>query len=156
MLKKRFKIGEIIKSMFPNLPTDNLYKFCFVGSIFLLGLLIFVRHNEYNKLLSLKIQYEREATYLRFDVKNYNSSTDKDESQKKVLNLKISDINKNIAEVKDNISKFNEQANLSRILYIVLTLSIILFALLWYYKLQRYLDEILKKQANEPINTSKM
>lgn len=131
----------------PNLPTDNLYKFGFVGFVFLISLLFYTRSAEKNNLLKIKSEYDLNYNHT-IDMKNqYLSSKDTSFEEKAELNRKIDESNDMSKDIKKRICEFDSEASFYNFLLSVCILFASVFLLLWYFKLQRHQDLIIKKQA---------
>lgn len=152
MKKKITKIGKLLKPMLPNLPTDNLYKFGFVGCIFLLSLLYYIRSNEQSNLLKIRSEYDKDY-FNAIELKNeFYSTKDSNTLKKNEINRLINQVNRNQIDIESKVVKFNSQSNFMYGLLVVCFLGALLFLWLWYVKLQKYQDIIIKKESekNDP------
>lgn len=149
MLRKIINIGDIInlKKMFPSLPTDNLYKFGFVGFVFLLSLMIYTRYNSYNKLMDLQLQNQIERSFVENERIAYVKGGDTSLTSKLRINNRIDELNKKIDNYERVEREFNRWGNLFTFFYFALSVFIVVFLFLWYYRLQRYQDILIKSQA---------
>lgn len=136
----------------PSLPTDNLYKFGFVGFIFLLSLIFYTRSSEKENLLKIKSEYD--INYLQtLELKEYFiSNKDSSEVKKADVNRKISKANDQIEDIKNRISDFNSQSLFYNCLMVVCFILALFFLYLWYNRLQKYQDIIVKNEAEDAIN----
>jgi len=79
--------------MFPSLPTDNLYKFVFVGCIFLIGFIVYYRtskeeiiYKEHNNLTLEYIKNESRSKLLDKDNERFGKDLEFWENKKKISN----------------------------------------------------------------------
>lgn len=143
------KNGKVFKPMLPNLPTDNLYKFGFVGCIFLLSLIFFTRSSEKESLLKLKAEYDRDY-FNTTELKNeFIDSKDSNATKKQEINKLVKKVNRDLGIIKQKITDFNSQSTFMNIIFTVCTLGSILFLWLWYTKLQKYQDIIIEKESKK-------
>ncbi len=135
----------------PSLPTDNLYKFGFVGFIFLLSLIFYSRSSEKENLLKLK--YEYDMTYMEAlnSKEIYLLRKDTSETAKNEINKKIDKANREIYSIDTKIKNFNNESIIYNWIFAVCLIFCVIFLGLWYYKLQKYQDIIIKSQANDAI-----
>lgn len=153
----------------PNLPTDSLYKFCFVGGLFMFFMsyyALIVKVENYDELSykidieqlklevqmkSLKESYEMLAPMFdaieNSDQENYVISKS-DELEKRYEQLKIKETELEIqSEFFSNETK--RIINLKIITYILMGVGILTASLSgwkWYAKIQKYHDYILKRK----------
>lgn len=169
---KRCRIGEIIKlkRMLPNLPTDNLYKFIFVGCLFLIGIGIYFFSNIYISLFESYDTYKIESVKLDIDynkLKLEYSKTEKliesDGSDPYYIDKVIGRLDSIVASFKENESILNSNIeNVERKMrhfncalpYLIVLLLLLIglsvfFGFKWYDRLQKYQDKIIKREANK-------
>lgn len=162
-----FKIGKYLKPMFPNLPTDNLYKFGFVGCLFLLGLGVFYIANYRNQLIQSYDSYSVESVSLDLEYNKLTlefekakrlireNKTSKDSSiqliedyEKRFLDFKDSEslLNSRIKSVDDKMDVFNSYMWLYGLCILVLMSGSAFFCYKWYHNLQKFQDMLLQLQ----------
>lgn len=175
ILKKRFKIGEIIKSMFPNLPTDNLYKFVFVGCLFLIGLIVYGRIKKedlltesYDKYFIENIKQDLQYKSLQEEYKSINNEIDywkaeggnnylrKRDSLRSLIRpysakLKVFEENdkilsKNLQIICEKKKEFEKEKFWSNCYIAIIGAIATASGFFWYFKLQILQDKILKQE----------
>ncbi|WP_153846294.1 hypothetical protein [Sphingobacterium paramultivorum] len=148
---KIFSNFKKLNMTLPSLPTDNLYKFGFVGFIFLLSLIFYSRSSEKENLLKLK--YEYDMTYMEAlnSKEIYLLRKDTSETAKNEINKKIDKANREIYSIDTKIKNFNNESIIYNWIFAVCLIFCVIFLGLWYYKLQKYQDIIIKSQANDAI-----
>lgn len=165
------KIDKILKRMVPNLPTDNLYKFGFVGSLVLFVFFINLLNNkiekqkEYSfqidlKTVELDVKYESITTKSNFLKEIFNSDIDSATEAKFTIQLEKLEEEKAELDVEKEINNthiedFNEKIedlNLVKFIYgsliFLSCLSLVIFGKLWYKRVQIIEDKILKNNPN--------
>lgn len=160
------------KKKMPNIPTDNLYKFGFVGSLFLLSFFIYnlvkIIENNSNKEFQidlnskiLEIEHDHIADQYQFVgeifksnpsvevanmAKNRLDSLDEHKKQFKMKEATQNNVNKNFLDRKIYyffyIGTFIFMA-------IVSVISTVLFGRFWYLRVQKIEDEILKNNLKK-------
>ncbi|WP_286778973.1 MULTISPECIES: hypothetical protein [Sphingobacterium] len=176
MKNKIFKIVEIIKlrKMFPNLPTDNLYKFFFVGFLFLIGLIVYTENKEnslltesYDKYFIENVRQDIQYKTLKADYDKINNDIDywkrqgsgvyikKKDSLKNLISLyskKLKVFEENDSVLSENLKSANEkkiefdkQKYLNKWYVGILGFLALLSGALWFFRLQIYQDRILKE-----------
>lgn len=175
------KIGEIIKPMLPNLPTDNLYKFGFVGCLFLIGIIVFytvkieisltTSYNNYKiENINLDLEFDKlNADYnsLKNEIKFWKSKGEEVHNSKRdSLNLQIIKFDELKLAFGKNEGKINQEIKVVEyyqniffwfkiamiIVVLILLLLTIKFGCLWYKKLQIHLDKLTKLEADNYEN----
>lgn len=161
-----------LNDMFSSLPTDNLYKFGFVGSLVLLVFFINILNNKIEKqkdysfqidlkTVELDVKYESITTKANLIAEISNSNIDSLTTSRLTTQLEDLENEKSILDVEKNINKkhveeYNgklESLSISKIIYGVLILissiSLVVFGRLWYKKVQFFEDQILKDKLNK-------
>lgn len=176
MKNKIFKIVKIIKlkTMFPNLPTDNLYKFLFVGCLFLIGLIFYTENKQealltesYDKYSIENIRQDIQYKNLKADYDKINNDIDywksqgrdvyfqKKDSLKNLISLysakldvfKENDkvLSENLKSSVDKKTAFEIQKRKNNCYKFFLFFLVILSGGFWFFRLQIYQDNILKE-----------
>ena len=145
----------------PNLPTDNLYKFtAIVGVVVLLVSVYFpiIKSREL-KLAMIEIENQTkilriETEYLEYITKNIKSAKEDRKIEKEDIVSKSFIIKSKLQEI---LSKTKQLDILEEDYYIIIKLQKICMLIglilsisgfiLWYFKIQKYLDRQLKKQS---------
>ncbi|WP_160067571.1 hypothetical protein [Sphingobacterium bovisgrunnientis] len=158
--------------MFSSLPTDNLYKFGFVGSLVLLVFFINILNNKIEKqkdysfqidlkTVELDVKYESITTKANLIAEISNSNIDSLTTIRLTTQLENLENEKSKLDVEKNINKkhveeYNgklESLSISKIIYGILILissiSLVVFGRLWYKKVQFFEDQILKDKLNK-------
>src|SRR5690606_3881690 len=168
------KITESISlsDMFSSLPTDNLYKFGFVGSLVLLVFFINILNNKIEKqkdysfqidlkTVELDVKYESITLKANLITEIFNSDIDSLTASKFTSQLEVLENEKSRLDVEKNIhdkhiEEYNnkvESLSLAKIIYgVLITISLIIlviFGRLWYNKVQLFEDQILKDKINK-------
>jgi hypothetical protein len=156
--------------MFSSLPTDNFYKFGFVGSLVLLVFFINMLNNKIEKqkdysfqidlkTVELDVKYESITTKANLIEAIFNSEIDsltaskftaqfEDlESQKSKLDVEKSINNTHIEDYNEKLENLIIDKWVYGILIALSTLSVFIFGGLWYNKVQVLEDEILKDKV---------
>lgn len=161
------KIDKNLKPMTPNLPTDNLYKFGFVGSLVLLIFFINLLNNKIEKqkdysfqidlkTVELDIKYEAISSKANLITDIFNSDIDSNTASKFTYRLEDlekekleTDVDKNINN--KHIEEYNAKSEslitakwIYGILITISSLSVLIFGKLWYNRVQVFEDKILK------------
>ena len=157
----------------PNLPTDSLYKTGFIGCVFLVALgiyLIQLKNEKYllsekelddiliennhlgsnlkNKILSIDSLYFNEDYSAEIE-KNLESELKNIEISNENLILFESKIKRQIEFFDSTTSHYYMSIYGLTALIILATIGGIISVHLWYNRLQKYLDVIIKNQANK-------
>ncbi len=166
--------------MFPNLPTDNLYKFVFVGGILASIVFYVTLGNKVDSFESarkdilieqLKIESDKIALTSEINLVNDLIKSTKDSSAKAMMSDKKQDLQKRYRDFKFlaekhsiDVQDFTRlQSNLNsyrQVSYIGIAVSLLLviaFGAIWYCKLQRIEDEIVvlrKEKLKQELNNS--
>lgn len=161
--------------MFPSLPTDNLYKFSFVGSLFLIILIVYSNMKKeelltdtYNQFAIENIKQDnvlKENEYLlksiKYEVDNmesWNTYTSRkgdslksllNEYSKKLMEVKgeNSILRQNIKSVEKKLVNFYQAKKFWNTLIFILSITMVLSGIGWYFKVQYYQDTILKNES---------
>ncbi|WP_166334626.1 hypothetical protein [Sphingobacterium chungjuense] len=156
--------------MIPNLPTDNLYKFSFVGCLFLIGLTAYLTGRYQSDLLASYDKYKLESIALDYQyeelLEEYQMIDEKVAIDSTLLNGKeVLDFRKKRNLFKRTQANLNARIDIAqekldyfacKILPSASLFAFILFLLaiyscyLWYIRLQYYQDEILKSELTKP------
>jgi|SRR5690606_32876845 len=157
--------------MFPNLPTDNLYKFSFVGCLFLIGLEVYfyvtiqksltesydkykieslVMDAEFSKLKFEYLKLEEMLDRNRLDNDSSNHLIDIFSESKEKFKTNELILNKKIENIETHIVQFDKSKPYMLLSFIVLLFGTIFFACKWYYRLQKHQDTIIEREANKP------
>lgn len=165
------KIDKFFKSMIPNLPTDSLYKFVFVGCIFLMGLIVYYRVStkeslmesyDKNKIESIAINLDFAKLKLEYDKIDKllgHQNVDRDTIDKLIdsysekyqsffkadslMRIRLDDLDRSLV-------KFDDQQPMYSSFIVILILIAIFSCALWYCKLQKHQDKIIKREALKP------
>ena len=175
------KIGEIINPMLPNLPTDNLYKFGFVGCLFLIGVIVFytvkieisltTSYNHYKiENLNLDLEFDKlgvDYNSLKDEIKYWKSKGEEVHGSKRdSLNIQIKKFeelklafNKNEQKINQEIKIVENYQNIFfwfKIVMIIVVCILLIITIklgcLWYKKLQIHLDKLTKLEAENYEN----
>lgn len=158
--------------VFPSLPTDSLYKFCFVGGLFMVFLSYYtlvVKLEHYNELSykidieQVKLEIQMKSLKEAYDMlapmfdKIENSEQEEyilsksDELEKRHELLKVKEI-----ELEIQSKFFSEESdriiNLKKLTYFLIAIGLVTACVSgwkWYTKIQKYQDYILEREYKD-------
>jgi uncharacterized membrane protein len=147
---------------FPNLPTDNLYKFFAISGLFIVILSVTIPYFQEHDLATQAIQIQQDEAILSKELKYLQTEIDIAIDKGEILDLqnyvfeklKALDIKVTELDTKKKLLQNleNELTNLSKYRTVGVSIGVAILIIgfsLWYYCLQRYQDLIIKLQAVE-------
>lgn len=131
----------------PNLPTDNLYKFLALSGIFLCITCLVIKSVEFQSFSAKRANALNQLVDIQRDLDNIVITKDTLDEAKKQTQL----INTEVEKERNDIKALREPYDQNKSLYnlgigVGFFVSIVGF-LLWYLKVQRYEDKLLKSNT---------